>query len=116
MVLTFWLWGTIQVTKAKTCQAEAEHLGGQQEEEGEAGSVILAPVYGAGDCDQGPGGVCRAGADVDADDDEGMFLDAEAARVNVEGEFAQGESPAGKSFPCSADGEDEQLGYDVADR
>lgn len=96
-------------------QAKAQHLGGEQEEERKAGAVILAPVDGADDGDEGARCIGDARADVDANDNHGMLLDAKGARVDVEGESAQGQSPARKTLPCPADGEHEQLGHDVAD-
>lgn len=75
----------------------------------------MIPVHGADDRDEGRGGVRGAGADVDADDDERVLLDAEAARVEVEGELAEREAPSGQFLPGAAEGEDEELGDDVAD-
>lgn len=44
-----------------------------------------------------------------------MLFDAKPSGVDVEREFAQGKSPAGKSLPRPAEGEDEQLGHDISD-
>lgn len=97
-------------------QPEPNHLRRQQKQEREARAVVLAPVHGADDGHERARGVGRACADVDADDDQGVLLDAERPRVDVERVLAQGQAPAGEhALPGPADGEDEQLGYDVAD-
>lgn len=44
-----------------------------------------------------------------------MLFDAEAARVDIKGERAKGESPPGEPLPRASEREDEKLGDDIAD-
>lgn len=101
-------------------EAKPNHLRRQQEQEGEARAKVAAPVHGAHDGHERPRGVRGAGGDVDANDDQCVFLDAEAARVDVHvngRHTAQwyAHAPPREAFPGTSEGEDEELGDDVAD-
>jgi hypothetical protein len=47
-------------------------------------------------------------------DNQRMLFDGKRARVNVERQFAQWDSPAGKQFPSPADWKDKQLSNDIS--
>ena len=49
------------------------------------------------------------------DDNKCVLLDGEFTRVDIECQWSKGDSPSGKFFPCSPDGEDENLSNDIAD-
>jgi hypothetical protein len=75
----------------------------------------VVPVHRADHRHEQAHGIGGAGSEVDTDDDEGVLLDGELAGVDVEGEAAKREAPAGELLPCPANGEDEQLGDNIAD-
>lgn len=75
----------------------------------------MVPVHRADHRHERAHGVGGAGSQVDTDDDEGVLLDGELAGVDVEGEAAKREAPAGELLPCPANGEDEKLGDNIAD-
>lgn len=49
-------------------------------------------------------------------DYERMFFNGKRSRVNIERESSQGNSPARELFPQPTDGEDENLGDNIAKR